>query len=132
MLHQNIWQNALQMVDNKFIILLTALILIDIATGLLKSLVASNTNSKTVSDKGLLGILKHCLVFIVVLVMYPIAETIGFQTYADWLLVYFIITYAVSIMENWGQAGLPLPSWVKDRLAKLQDDYDHKGDDKNA
>lgn len=130
MLHQNIWQNALQMVDNKFIILLTALILIDIATGLLKSLVASNTNSKTVSDKGLLGILKHCLVFIVVLVMYPIAQAINFQTYADWLLVYFIITYAVSITENWGQAGLPLPSWVKDRLAKLQDDYDHKGDDK--
>lgn len=130
MLHQNIWQNALQMVDNKFIILLTALILIDIATGLLKSLVASNTNSKTVSDKGLLGILKHCLVFIVVLVMYPIAETIGFQTYADWLLVYFIITYAVSITENWGQAGLPLPSWVKKHLAKLQEDYDHKGDDK--
>lgn len=130
MLHQNIWQNALHMVDNKFIILLTALILIDIATGLLKSLVAHTTNGKTVSDKGLLGILKHCLVFIVVLVMYPIAEAIGFQTYADWLLVYFIITYAVSIMENWGQAGLPLPSWVKDRLAKLQDDYDHKGDDK--
>lgn len=130
MLHQNIWQNALHMVDNKFIILLTALILIDIATGLLKSLVASNTNSKTVSDKGLLGILKHCLVFIVVLVMYPIAETIGFQTYADWLLVYFIITYAVSITENWGQAGLPLPSWVKKHLAKLQEDYDHKGDDK--
>lgn len=130
MLHHDIWQNALQMVDNKFIILLTALILVDIATGLLKSLVASNTNSKTVSDKGLLGILKHCLVFIVVLVMYPIAQAINFQTYADWLLVYFIITYAVSIMENWGQAGLPLPSWVKDRLAKLQEDYDHKGDDK--
>lgn len=130
MLHQNIWQNALQMVDNKFIIVLTALILIDIATGLVKSLVASNTNSKTVSDKGLLGILKHCLVFIVVLVMYPIAEAIGFRTYADWLLVYFIITYAVSITENWGQAGLPLPSWVKKHLAKLQEDYEHKGDDK--
>lgn len=130
MLHQNIWQNAQDMIDNKFIIVLTALILIDIATGLVKSLVASNTESKTVSDKGLLGILKHCLVFTVVLVMYPIAQAINFQTYADWILVYFIITYAISITENWGQAGLPLPNWVKDRLAKLQDDYDHKGDDK--
>ena len=33
-------------------------------------------------------------------------------------------------MENWGQMGLPLPSWVKDHIYKLSKDYLEKEYDK--
>lgn len=102
-------------------------ILIDIATGFYKSLVATKTQHKTQSTKGLLGLLKHTVVIGAVLLLYPFLQTIGYGGVGDVLVIYFIITYATSILENCDQANIPIPKFIKEHLAKLQDDYD-KGD----
>ena len=46
---------------------------------------------------------------------------------ADTLLIFYILFYAISITENLGQMGIPIPSWLKKYIYKLSDEY-NKGD----
>lgn len=119
------------MVDNKIIIAFLIVIILDIFTGYAKSFLATDTLAKTQSTKGLNGLIKHGLVILIILVLYPLMTAIGYESYADIVVAFYILNYAISISENLGQAGIPIPSWLKNRLAKLQKDYDHsdtKGD----
>ncbi len=39
----------------------------------------------------------------------------------DRIRLFYIAVYGISIIENLGQLGIPIPNWVKERLTKLQD-----------
>ncbi|MCD7139411.1 phage holin family protein [Limosilactobacillus balticus] len=41
------------------------------------------------------------------------------QTRIGRQLACLFLFYLVSIIENWGQMGLPLPAWIKDHIYKL-------------
>jgi len=47
---------------------------------------------------------------------------------ADTLLIFYILFYGISIIENLGQMGIPIPSWLKKYIYKLSDEY-NKGED---
>ncbi|MBC1921985.1 phage holin family protein [Listeria grayi] len=91
-------------------------VLFDIFTGIAKGLAGKKSNS----TKGLLGIVKHMLVTILVLIAYPYMKLLGLNEFAVSFVVFYIVVYAISITENWGQLGLPLPNFVKSRLDKLK------------
>lgn len=124
--HQIIFDNLHGMYDNPLIWLFIWLIIADIATGFVKSIVAKNTNS----TKGINGLIKHGLVLFVGLSVYPIITASGFASAADSFIVFCNLFYAVSFIENWGQIGLPLPEWLKKYIYKLSDEYKikHEGD----
>lgn len=50
--------------------------------------------------------------------MYAADEDIDFATA---FVFFYIAVYGISITENLGQLGVPIPNWVKERLSKLQD-----------
>ena len=100
----------------------------DVATGFAKSLVATKTSSKTISTKGLSGLIKHLVVLFLVLSVYPFLMALGFTQPANTIIVFYILIYVVSILENVGQMGIPIPEKIKKHLSKLQDDYE--GDNK--
>lgn len=100
----------------------------DIATGILKGLL----NKQGDSTKGLLGVVKHLLVVMLVLAAVPYLRMFGFGSLADAFVLFYIAVYGISFTENWGQLGLPLPSFVKDRLIKLKGDSEKKGSDELA
>lgn len=122
------------MVDNWRIWLLVWTVVIDIVTGFAKSLVTHHTTS----TKGTDGLIKHGVLLLVILTLYPIMDVNGYRTAADAFVSFYILFYATSIVENWGQMGLPLPSWLKPYIYKLSDDYNdkshinRKGNDKDA
>ena len=60
-------------------------------------------------------------------VLYPFCDIYGASGMADTLLVFYILFYAISITENLGQMGIPIPSWLKKYIYKLSDEY-NKGD----
>ncbi|MDC96621.1 holin [Listeria monocytogenes] len=91
-------------------------VLFDIATGMAKGIAGKQGNS----TKGLLGIVKHMLITILVLIAYPYMKLLHLDTLAISFISFYILAYGISIMENWGQLGLPLPSFIKDRLEKLK------------
>lgn len=127
--HNVLLDNMRAMVDNKLIVTFLVLVLLDIATGFGKSFLATETSSKTQSTKGLNGLIKHGMVILIIFVLYPLLAALGYRAYGDITVIFYILNYAISILENFGQAGIKYPHWLENKLGKLQDDYDHgKGD----
>lgn len=111
------------LLDNVFIQILVLVVLFDILTGMVKGLKSKQGNS----TKGLLGVVKHLLVVLLVIVAYPYMRVMGMSLTANAFVIFYIAVYGISVTENLGQLGLPLPKFVVDRLEKLRDSAD-KGD----
>lgn len=109
--------------DNALIQVFIWLVLFDVFTGISKGLLGKQGNS----TKGLLGIVKHLLVVLLVIVAYPYMRVMGMSLTANAFVIFYIAVYGISVTENLGQLGLPLPKFVIDRLEKLRDGAD-KGD----
>ncbi|EPH97653.1 toxin secretion/phage lysis holin [Enterococcus faecalis 13-SD-W-01] len=88
----------------------------DIVTGIFKGIFVKNANS----TEGLAGIVKHMLVVCLVVIAYPYLKILGLEIIATGFVWFYIAVYGISITENLGQLGVPVPNWVKDRLTKLK------------
>ena len=131
-LHELIAHYVTRMVDEPVIIAFTWAVIIDIITGFAKSLMAKVTPKMTISKKGLQGLITHACVIIIVLTLFPLASAMGFYDQITFLIGFYVIIYVVSIVENLGEMGVPIPKFVKSHLAKLQDDYEHEGEKKGS
>lgn len=96
----------------------------DIVTGICKGFLVKEANS----TKGLLGIVKHMLVVCLVIIAYPYLKIMDQEIFGTLFVWFYIAVYGISIVENLGQLGVPVPQWVRDRLAKLQDTTDKRED----
>ncbi|MFS0855117.1 holin family protein [Paenibacillus taichungensis] len=115
------WSNLLE--------LLAVLTVLDFLTGIGASAFEGNKNPKR-SDKGLsskkgsIGILKKALMFTVIFVMYRIDEVLGLSgtlSLAVGATYFYIANELLSLAENWGRFGLPMPSQMKKAIAILKD-----------
>lgn len=111
------------LLNNLWIHVFIILVAFDILTGLVKGMKKNSTNS----TKGLTGMIKHLLVVILIITAYPYLSLLGLQPYANAFVLYYIASYAISITENLGQMGVPIPEFIKSRIEKLRDLTD-KGD----
>lgn len=117
--HQLYLMHFQNMEDNRLIWLFVWAVIVDIITGFAKSLVTK----RTTSTKGTTGLIKHGVLILVILTLYPMLDVNGMGSAGDAFVSFYVLYYAVSILENWGQMGLPLPRWVKPYIYKLSDDY---------
>ncbi len=111
------------LLNNGYIHIFVWMVVGDIASGIVKGLMNKEGNS----TKGLIGAVKHLLVVALVLISYPYLKILGFESIATAFVCSYIAIYGISLVENWGQIGLPLPDFVKDRLGKLKDKSEEKG-----
>lgn len=125
-LHELYLEHFEKLIDNPVFFAFFLIVLIDILTGFLKSLV----NKKTTSSKGIGGLIKHSTLLLVVCMLYPFCDIYGASGMADTLLIFYILFYAIFIVENLGEMGIPIPEWLKKYIYKLSDEY-KKGDVKD-
>lgn len=118
-LHELYFEHLEKLIDNPVFFAFFLIILIDVMTGFVKSLV----NKETSSSKGIGGLIKHSTLLLIVCMLYPYLDIYGAGGMADTLLVFYILFYAISIVENLGQMGIPIPSWLKKYIYKLSDEY---------
>ncbi len=98
-------------------------IIIDYISGLIKAF-----NTKQLSSKiGFKGILKKVGVLLIVMLAVLIDRVTG-ETGAIRTLViyYFVANEGLSIIENLGQAGLPIPKVIKNALKALKEQSNEK------
>lgn len=124
--HSLILQQVRHMVDDPLIIAFVWCVFADIVTGYARSICVC----KTSSTKGMFGLIKHTIVLVSVISVYPYLTSLGFEWAAKGLIYGFIINYLTSIAENWGQMGLWLPPQVKRFLIKAQSGYNTSDHDK--
>lgn len=118
-LHELYFEHFEKLIDNPVFFAFFLIVLADIITGFLKSLV----NKKTTSSKGIGGLIKHSTLLLVVCMLYPFCDIYGASGMADTLLIFYILFYAISIVENLGEMGIPVPVWLKKYIYKLSDEY---------
>lgn len=115
-----IQEQILEVSRSGLIHLLIGLIVLDILTGTIKSFKEKNTSS-TVS---LFGVIKHLLVVMLVFLIAVYFPLFNFGWLSQTFIIYMLISYGISLTENWTLLGLPMPNIVKERLVKLRDEID--------
>lgn len=96
--------------------LLVAIVL-DYVSGLIKAFVTKNLSSKI----GVIGIIKKVSVLLIVMLAVLVDRVTG-ETGAIRTLViyYFVANEGLSIIENLGQAGVPIPQSIKKALKVMK------------
>lgn len=107
------WDIALQL-------LITAIVL-DYITGICKAIY----NKKINSSVGLKGIVKKVGYLIIVAVAVMLDKVAGNTGAIRTLVIYFFVANeGISILENWGAMGLPLPKKIFGLLEQLKNEND--------
>lgn len=102
---------------------LLIIILLDYITGLCKAI----HNKKLNSEIGLKGIVKKVGYLIIVAVAVILDRIAGNTGAIRTLVIYFFVANeGISILENWGGMGLPLPQKLTETLEQLKNDNNPK------
>ncbi len=102
------------------LISLFLVIVLDYMTGVLKAIYEKNLNSKV----GLNGIIKKCGYLSIVILSVQADKLLWDQSMAIRTIVLysFIANESLSILENWGRMGLPLPKKLTGIFSSLKEE----------
>ena len=102
-------------------------IALDYVSGLIKAFINKELSSKI----GVKGILKKVGVLVVVALAVLIDKITGESGAVRTLVIYyFVANEGLSIVENLGEAGLPIPDVIKKALKSLKNESKGKSNDK--
>lgn len=105
-------------------IALTVCICVDYISGSLVALVFHNSRKSESgaynSAYGLKGLCKKCMMLLFVMVAVQIDSLMGSDYIRDAVCIGFCINEILSIVENLGLAGIPMPKAVTNALEQLQ------------
>lgn len=101
--------------DN-FLMALVTLMCVDYVTGVIKGINNKELSSKT----GMNGIVKKIYILAIVCVA-VVCERMGIPTVREMTIVFFVANEALSILENAGQMGLPIPESLKSALIQIRE-----------
>ena len=105
-------------VNNQYLYVLLFFIIFDIITGTLKAF-STNTVYSKINKQGItnhITILLFCMFFSWVFYIFNVSE------YSNILIMFYIVSYGLSIIENVGEMGLPLPKWLIEKFIMLQEE----------
>lgn len=101
------------------LIVLISVILIDYITGLIKAYVNKELNSKI----GFKGLLKKLGIFVIILLSFEIDKLIlANGALKSMTIFYYVSIECLSILENFGKIGIPIPNFLKGKLKQLNQD----------
>lgn len=115
-----LFQQINLLATNVLLQILVWLIVLDIFTGFIKSFKVKTSNSTT----GLFGVLKHTLVILLTMIVNVYLPLFGYENIANAIVLYLMLCYLISLLENWVLIGLPAPQFLIDKLEKLKDTVD--------
>lgn len=100
---------------------LLIVIVIDYLSGICRAIYKKELNSKV----GAKGIIKKVGYLLIVALAVVLDRVIGDTGAIRTLVIYFFVANeGISILENWGDMGLPLPQKIFDVLEQLKNDND--------
>lgn len=108
------------LLENAEIQILTGLVALDIVSGFAKGFFTKEVNS----TKGLGGVVKHFLILLLVYTVYPYLILLGAKGIAMAFVLFFIASYGISVIENYGALGLPMPKFARAYFEKLRQTAD--------
>ena len=116
----NILHNFSIVAHYEYLYILLIFIIFDFITGTLKSF-RNNTVYSKINKKGItshIAIFLFCIFFSWVFNIFKVSE------YSKVLIMFYIVSYGLSIIENVGEMGIPLPKWLVEKFKVLQEETD--------
>jgi len=96
--------------------ILVAFVVIDYISGV----VAAGIEGKLASNVGLRGIAKKVFIFVIVAVAYLADQAAGTSIIRDAAIFFYLANELLSIIENSGRIGLPVPPMISQAVEILQ------------
>ncbi|NNU85245.1 holin [Geobacillus sp. BMUD] len=105
---------------DSFVVILLALVVVDYLTGI----AASAVEGKLSSQVGFRGIVRKLLIFVLVAASHLVDLAIGWNMHVirDAIVFFYIANEFISIIENAGRAGVPIPSVLRKAIELLKDE----------
>ena len=103
---------------NALLGILLAFVIIDYITGF----IAAGAEGKLSSEVGFKGIAKKILIFVLVAVAHLLDKALGGNNdiFRDAVIFFYLANELLSIIENCGRAGLPIPEVLKNAVEILK------------
>lgn len=105
-------------IHDGYLYMLLVFIVVDIIIGTLQAF-RNNTVYSKINKKGVtshISIILFCVFFSWVFNVFNVSE------YSKVLIMFYMVSYGLSIIENLGKMGIPLPQWLSDKFHVLQDE----------
>ncbi|MEC5187009.1 toxin secretion/phage lysis holin [Geobacillus thermodenitrificans] len=105
---------------DSFVVILLALVIVDYITGI----VASAMEGKLSSQVGFRGIVRKLLIFVLTAAAHLVDLAIGWNMHLirDAIVFFYIANEFISIVENAGRAGVPIPAVLRKAIELLKDE----------
>lgn len=105
-------------IHDGYLYMLLMFIIVDIIIGTLQAF-RNNTVYSKINKKGVtshISIILFCVFFSWVFNVFNVSE------YSKVLIMFYMVSYGLSIIENLGKMGIPLPEWLNDKFHVLKDE----------
>lgn len=109
-----------QAIKNPLLLTLFISIAFDIIIGTLKALAKGIANS-SISKK---GISKHTGIILLVMLVIIVFKPLKMESLINTVILFYIASYILSIIENLSLIGIPFPQWLKERFLILRGEND--------
>lgn len=109
-----------QSIKNPLLLTLFISIAFDIIIGTLKALAKGIANS-SISKA---GISKHIGIVLLVMLVIVIFKPLEMESLINTVILFYIASYILSILENLSLLGIPFPQWLKERFLILRGEND--------
>lgn len=93
-------------------------ITLDYVTGIIAAIVEGKLSSKV----GFLGLLKKIVILMIVVVAHTMGQALSISEIRSLVIGFYIANEGLSILENAGRIGVPLPKKLMDVLEQLKND----------
>lgn len=103
-------------IKNPLLLTLFITIAFDIIIGTLKAFAKAKVNSSISKD----GITKHIGIVLLVMLVIIIFKPLEMESLVNTVLLFYIASYILSIIENLSLLGIPFPEWMKERFSILR------------
>lgn len=107
-------------IKNPLLLILFVSIGFDIISGTLKAFAKGEVNSTINKD----GISRHIGIVLLVMLVIIIFKPLEMENLVNAVILFYIASYVLSILENLSLLGIPLPEWLKKRFETLRSDND--------
>ena len=107
-------------IKNPLLLILLISITFDIIIGTLKALAKGIANSSINKS----GISKHIGIVLLVMLVIIIFKPLEMESLINTVILFYIASYILSILENLSLLGIPFPEWLKERFLILRGEND--------
>lgn len=104
------------LISSPYIHIFVFLMFLDIITGYIKAFKLNRFDSKV----GTMGFLRHIVVFLTIIFIGMYSRALGVRPFGIAWCLFFISTYAYSVLENWEVLGWGFPKWLKQYVNQMK------------